>query len=461
MFSRAGSPGADRPAAATAEAASSGAAAGPKLPLQERIAQSVGHSVAHWVATLQRWPWFETLRTLRKRFAEDNLGLTAGSLTFTTLIALVPLVTVTLAIFSAFPMFSSFQVALEKYLLQALVPESIARPVLRSLTMFAGKARTIGAAGLVLLFVSALALVLTIDRTLNRIWRVRRARPIGQRILVYWAAMTLGPLVLGVSLSLGSYALSASQGWAAALPGGVEFALDMLEFTLLAAAMAGLFHYVPNAPVRWTHAWAGALFVAVAMELAKRGLAWYLKAVPTFSAIYGAFATLPILLLWVYLVWVVVLLGAVVAAYAPSLSMRVVRRPDTPGQRFELALALLAELDAARRAGRGGATLGELASRLRADPLQLEPVLQRLRDIDWVAWLQEEPAGRRRGPGGDARSDSRGDTGEPRLALLCDSDTAPAAQLVDVLLLAPGEASTAFRRLAGLDRMTLAQLLAR
>ena len=181
--------------------------------------------------------------------------------------------------------------------------------MLRSLTQFAGNARTIGTAGLAGLVVSALALLLTIDRTLNRIWRVRRPRPIGQRILVYWAGMTLGPLVLGVSLTLGSYALSASQGWAGRLPGGVGFGLDALEFVLLAATMAGLFHYVPNAPVRWAHAWAGALFVALAMELAKASLAWYLKAIPAFSAIYGAFATAPILLLWIYLVWVVVLLA--------------------------------------------------------------------------------------------------------------------------------------------------------
>jgi len=454
MFPSAGSAGASRPATEAQRVAGGAAvgrpaapdaeAAAPPVTIASRVAR-LQERVAHTLETLQRWPWFETLRTLRKRFGEDNLGLTAGSLTFTTLIALVPLVTVTLAVFSAFPMFANFQLALEKYLLQALVPEAIARPVLRSLTTFAGKARTIGTAGLVVLMISALALVLTIDRTLNRIWRVREPRPIGQRVFVYWACMTLGPLVLGLSLSLASYALSASQGWAAALPGGVEFGLDALEFVLLAATMAGLFHYVPNAPVRWSHAWAGAVFVAVAMEVAKRGLAWYLKAVPGFSAIYGAFATLPILLLWIYLVWVVVLLGAVVAAYAPSLAMRVVRRPDTPGLRFELALALLRELDGARRAGRGGATLPQLAAGMRIDPLQLEPVLHRLRGIDWVSRLQET--------GG--RDDA------PRLVLLCDPESTPAAKLVDALLLAPGEASAAFRRLAGIDRMTLAQLLAR
>jgi len=399
------------------------------------------------VRTLKRWPWFETLRTLRLRFREDNLSLTASSLTFTTLIALVPLLTVMLAVFSAFPMFGSFQAALEKYFLQSLVPDSIARPVLRSLTMFAGNARTIGAAGIVVLFISALALVLTIDRTLNKIWRVRRPRPIGQRVLVYWAAMTLGPLVLGVSLSAGSYALSASRGWAATLPGGLNAGIDVLEFALLAAAMAGLFHYVPNTPVRWTHAWAGALFVAVAMEGAKSGLGWYLKTIPSFSAIYGAFATVPILLLWIYLVWVVVLLGAVVAAYTPSLSMRVVRRPDVPGLRFELALLLLRELHEARQAGRGGATLLQLAAQLRVDPLQLEPVIERLIGLDWVAWLSDES--------------SVATEGEARLALLCEPDSMQARQLVEALLLAPGTASAALERETGLQATTLGQLLRR
>ena len=191
--------------------------------------------------------------------------------------------------------------------------------------------------------------------------------------------------------------------------------------------------------MRWPHAWSGALFVAVALEVAKRGLAWYLNAMPSFSAIYGAFATVPILLLWIYLVWVVVLLGAVVAAYAPSLSMRVARRTEAPGHLFDLALSLLAELDVARRAGHGGMTLTQLATQLRADPLQVEPVLDRLASIAWVGRLEE--------------------SGEPRLAMLCDPATAPAAKLVDILLLAPGDASKSFRRQARLEEMTLAQLL--
>jgi membrane protein len=395
--------------------------------------------LAEGLETLRDWPWYETLLTLRLRFREDRLGLTAGSLTFTTLIALVPLATVMLAIFSAFPIFSSFQGALERYFFQSLVPEAIARPVLRALTQFAGKARDVGSVGLVLLGATALATMLTIDRSLNAIWRVRQPRPIAQRVLVYWAALTLGPLLVGVSLSMTSYALSVSRGWVSALPGGLSLLIDVFEFTLLAAGMAGLFHYVPNTWVRWRHALAGGLFVAVAFEGAKSGLAWYLKAVPNFSAVYGTFATLPILMLWIYLAWVIVLLGAVVAAYAPSLKMRVSRRPSTPGHQFELALAVLQRLAAAHADDRRGLTLSDLALELRTDPLQLEPVLESLVALDWVGGLSEDGAG--------------------RFVLLVDPAETTSGPLIDVFLLAPGPATASFRRRAGLDTRPLSELL--
>jgi membrane protein len=137
--------------------------------LRERL--RVGTALAF--ETLRTWPWFETLRTLRQRFREDRLGLSAGSLTFTTLIAIVPLLTVTLALFTAFPIFAKFQDSLQKYFLQSLVPDAIAKPVLGALTQFANKASRLGSAGLVILVVSALSLMLTIDRTLTGIWRVR------------------------------------------------------------------------------------------------------------------------------------------------------------------------------------------------------------------------------------------------------------------------------------------------
>jgi membrane protein len=397
-------------------------------------------TLADWLHTLRQWPWFDTLRTLRQRFREDRLGLTASSLTFTSLIALVPLLTVMLAVFSAFPMFSSFQGALERLLLQNLVPDNIARPVLAALTQFAGKASQLGAVGLVALMATALAMMLTIDRTLNAIWRVPRPRPIAQRLLVYWAALTLGPLLLGASLSVTSYAVSASRGFVGGLPGGLGMLIDALQFLLLAAGTAGLYFYVPNTHVRWVHAWAGALFVAVAFELAKKGLAWYVATVPIYASVYGAFATAPILFLWIFLVWVIVLLGAVIAAYAPSLQMRAVRRPDTVGFRFELALALLGRLEAARHTDRHGLRITELAAALRTDPLQIEPIVDLLVDLQWVARLDE--------------------TGAPRHVLLAQPELTPASPLFDALLLEPSARTQAFRQRAGLGAMTLADLLA-
>ena len=186
---------------------------------------------------------------------------------------------------------------LQKYFLQSLVPDAIARPVLGALTQFASKSSRMGTAGLLFLLASALSLMLTIDRALNAIWRVRKPRPIAQRVLVYWAAATLGPLVLGVSLSLTSYALSASKGLVGELPGGVSLLLEMLQFMLFGGAMSSLFHYVPNTHVRWRHALAGGLFAAVGFEAAKRGLAWYVGSVATYSTVYGAFAAAPNFLL--------------------------------------------------------------------------------------------------------------------------------------------------------------------
>ena len=409
------------------------------MNLTTSVKSALNEQLPALVQTLQTWPWLDTLRTLRIRFREDRLGLTASSLTFTTLISLVPLLTVMLALFSAFPMFASFQDSLQKYFLQTLVPPDIATQVLRLLNQFAAKAKGVGSVGLVLLFLAALALMLTIDRTLNNIWRVRKPRPIAQRVLVYWAAATLGPLVLGVSLSLTSYAISASQGLVGVLPGGVALLLATLEFGLLAVALAGLFHYVPNTHVRWRHALAGGVFSALGFELAKRLLGWYLQAVPTYSVVYGTFAALPIFLIWIYLAWVIVLFGAVIAAYAPSLQMRVKRWPDGPGARLQLALAVLRALRESHAVGDRGLSGGELAAALRTDPLQTEPVIETLMAFDWVGQLDEPH--------------------DPRYVLLCDLARTPAQPLLAQLLLEPSPAARGLWQRAGFDTMTVQQLL--
>lgn len=368
----------------------------------------------NFIAELLAWPWLQTLHTFRQRFREERLGLTAGSLTFTTLISLVPLLTVMLAVFTAFPMFSSLQAALEQYFLKSLIPANIAKPVLGALTQFAAKASKLGTVGLVALGITALALMLTIDRTLNAIWRVQRPRPMAQRVLVYWAALTLGPLLLGGSLTLTSYAVSVGQGFFTRMPGDVAALLGGADIVLLGLAVAGLFHYVPNTHVRWRHALLGGAFVSLGFSLAKSLLAWYLKLVPTYSTLYGAFATVPVFLIWVYLGWVIVLLGAILAANTPSLTGRLHLRPDTPGQPLALALEVLSELWRARQSGHKGLTHLGLAAALRVDPLQLSPIVDKLLGMDWIGRLEEE--------------------GAQRLVLLCAPENARAERLLEAFL---------------------------
>jgi membrane protein len=342
-----------------------------------------------WLADVASVRWLDAAHTLRERFREDRLGLTASSLTFTTTIALVPLITVALAVFTAFPMFAKFQDVLQKWLVESLVPDNIARQVLGYLNQFAGKASKLGVAGLAVLLGSALALIFTIDRTLNSIWRVRARRPFGQRVLIYWAAITLGPLVLGASLSMTSYALSASKGVVGALPGGVGLLLDLLQFLLVAGGMAAMFHYVPNTFVRWGHAWMGGLFVSACMEVAKKVLAVYLSKVPTYSAVYGAFATLPILLVWIYMAWVIVLLGAALTAYVPSLIAGIPRRRSGIGWQFQLALEVLRALDQAAALPDRGRTMAQLSSDLLVDAQRIETVVEAVIALDWIGQLNE------------------------------------------------------------------------
>jgi membrane protein len=335
------------------------------------------------------FPWKNTALTLRERFKEDHLGLTASSLTFTTIISIVPLFTVALAIFSVFPMFAKMQTGLQQLLVDSLIPDNIARQVLSYLGQFSSKASKIGWVGAIAFVVSALMLILTIDRKLNDIWRVRTTRHLARRIVVYWTLLTLGPLLLGLSLSFSSYVMSASKGWVSVLPGGVKALLDVVEFIVVAVSLAAMYRFVPNTQVRWTHALIGGTFTALGIELAKRVLAWYLAKVPTISAVYGAFATAPILLIWIYVAWVIVLLGAVVAAYLPSLKSGIARRGDTPGWDFQLAIEILQSLSKTQTFHTVGKSLEALSKELKVDDLQLEAPLQTLIHLDWIGKLDE------------------------------------------------------------------------
>ena len=340
-----------------------------------------------------QFPWRQMLRTLWTRFREVRLGMTASSLTFTTVLALVPLFTLVLAIFTAFPIFSQVQDQLQRWLIESLVPESISRQVLGSLTQFSRKASRLGLVGLVAVVVASVALLVTIDRTMGQIWRVSRQRPWSQRLLLYWAGLTLGPLLLGGSLAISSYLftgyLSGLGDW---LPVSVRNILDLVEFGLLAACVTGLYYYLPNTQVDWRHAITGGVAVALGLELAKKILAVYLAQMPTYSAIYGAFSAVPILLVWIYVTWVVVLLGAVMTASLPEIGRQSKRHADGPGWSFRLALEILSQLAIARKTSPQGLRMSDMADALHIEHRHAEQALNAIHELKWIGKLEQSNA---------------------------------------------------------------------
>lgn len=255
------------------------------------------------------------LRLTFQRARKERLPQIAGSLTFTTLLSVVPLVAVSFALFTRFPsVMSRFEQALQEHLLKSLLPVEIARTVLRHLHQFAANAGGLTLVGSLFLLATALALMLTVENAFNQIWSVRRNRPFLKRVGLYLLVLAFGPPVLGVSLWATSYLLGQSMGWIGTLPPSAGFVLQMGPALLTWGALACLFHFVPNTRVAWWQAIVGALLASAALELGKRGFAAYLLKVPTYTAVYGTFAVLPLFLLWVYFSWLVTLTAALLAA---------------------------------------------------------------------------------------------------------------------------------------------------
>jgi membrane protein len=394
-----------------------------------------------WWQELSVFPWRQMGAVLAERFRDARLGVSASSLTFTTVLAMVPLFAVGLAVFSAFPVFGKFQDTIQRWLIESLVPESIARQVLSYLTQFSLKASRLGTAGLVAVLLSAVFLMVTIERTLGQIWRLQRQRPLPQRVLLYWSAITLGPLLLGSSLAVTSFVVTASRDVVNVLPGSTRWLLDAFEFLMLTACVSGLYFYVPYTRVRWRHAITAGFLVAGSLEVAKKLMAFYLLEVPTYSLVYGAFAAVPILLVWIYVTWLLVLLGAVLASSLPELGRPVWRKPEGAGWSFRLALEVLTELNAAKATERRGRSVDELAAFLRVETEALRQVLAVLQGLDWVGRLSEQ-----------------NDLGQARLVLLVDPEMASVAPLADRLLVLRGSPNDPLWLQTGLDQIRLVQL---
>ncbi|MFM0665881.1 YihY family inner membrane protein [Paraburkholderia sediminicola] len=327
-----------------------------------------------------------------KRSSEDRIPQVAGSLTFTTMLSLVPLATVAFALFTAFPIFSSFQMSLQIFLADHLMPAQLNSQIFDYLNQFASKAKGLTTIGMIFLFVTAVMTMMTVESAFNVIWRVRKARPIAQRILVYWAIITLGPILIGVSLSISSYLFTRSMAFTAAqhIPPVIDWALTGASLPLTALAFTMLYVFLPNCRVEWRDAVIGGITAAIAFELSKRGFGYYVRRIPTYTAVYGAFAAVPLFLLWMYLCWFIALAGAMIASALPAIRIGQFHRPIFEGSDLFDSLELLARLSEAREAGKRGYTVQELSRMLRREMDTTVKLLQKLEEIEWIARLQED-----------------------------------------------------------------------
>ncbi len=292
----------------------------------------------------------EFVRIVGQRFVEERCLQIASSLTYTTLLAIVPIITVALILISAFPVFRELMDQLHQFMLKSMLPES-AGAIAGYAQQFTQNAARLTAVGLLFLFVTAMVVLLTIDKALNQIWRVPRPRSLVQRVFIYWALLTVGPVLIGASLSLTSWVVTLSLGLVRDVPYAGLVLLKIVPILLTGGAFALLYVTLPNRRVLVRDALSGGFLAALAFEGMKQGFAAYVTHFPTYTLVYGAFASVPIFLLWIYLSWLVVLFGAVTAAVMPEWRERASQVEPVPGSQFLDALQILRLLWEAHRAG--------------------------------------------------------------------------------------------------------------
>ncbi len=253
-----------------------------------------------------------------RRFNEHACAQRAASLSFTSLLALAPGLTIALSVFAVSPYFADIALAVRQFLMSNLVPEAAGRMTTLYLEQFVRHAGRLTMWGTLLFATSVLFLLLTLDQAFNAIWRVNKPRPLWRRISRYAAFLVAGPIVLGITITSSSWLISMSLGWSSKLAPGEQFILKWLPLVLTVFIFSGLFWWIPKQKVLWRHALIGGTITALALEWMKSGFSWYVTHVLVYKLVYGAFASLPIFLLWIYVCWLIILGGAVLTACLPG-----------------------------------------------------------------------------------------------------------------------------------------------
>ena len=333
----------------------------------------------------------DLMRFALRRLKEERLPEVAASLTFTTALALVPVLTIAFAIFTTFPLFTTFRDSLDAYFVQILMPKGISNTILDYLSQFAAKASRLSVFGAVFLIVTAIMMFGTVDRTLNQIWRVKTSRPFLQRMIIYWAIMTLGPLLLGASLSFASELSPITGLLGREAPFLRTLLLVLVSLSLSTLAFSLLYLTVPNRVVDWRDAAIGGLVAATAFEITRRLFTFFIVQGPSssYKVVYGALAAVPIFLIWVYLFWLITLAGAVIAAALPVVKYERWWHKPTPGSEFLDAMNVLKVMVDAR-SGTAAVDALRLREFTRLGFEESESLLQRMLAVGWVGRVKSE-----------------------------------------------------------------------
>ena len=327
--------------------------------------------------------FFQFLRFIAARFRQDRCGNMASSLTFTTLLSLVPLFTIMVISFSAFPQFSAYSEHAKSIVLDNMLPETGGRIITQYMQQFAENAARMTAVGIVFLAFTAMLMIYTIDNAFNTIWRVSRQRTVVQRVLVYWAVLTLAPLLIGGSLSMSSWLIGVSVSNLSQFTTLLLGLLKVVPLILATLAFAFLFRVVPNRLVPMQHAFIGGIFSALTFEAMNRAFAMYIAYFPTYKLVYGAFSSIPIFLLWVYLSWLTVLLGAVLTASLSHWRSKSGSQPLSPEVKLYYAMCILRLMSSSLCSG-VTQTLTSMSRELRLGYDSMEDLLERMSKINLV-----------------------------------------------------------------------------
>lgn len=284
------------------------------------------------------------IRFILRRLGYAKINQVAGNLTYTSILAIVPIVAVALAVFTTVPAFGSLQETLDAYFAQIMMPEEITQTIQRYLTTFAEKASGLSIFGAIGMVVTSVLMVGAIEETINQIWLNEKTRPFLKRYALLFFTAILGPVIFSVSMSITSYVYLMYRDSLNAIPMGAAFFSTAISI-LWATCGFTLFYYIlPNRVVRFKEAVSGGVFAAIAFEMLKRLFAVFVLYAHSYDVIYGAIAVIPLLLIWIYAVWTITLTGAALTASLHAIWFERWEHTPSPGSSFIDALSVLEQL---------------------------------------------------------------------------------------------------------------------